>query len=151
MNESRVNLGKAAPELYETVGKLDNAANEFLKSAGIDPGFSHLLRLRASQINRCAFCIRLHTRDALESGETADRISVLGAWRECQYFTEAERAALSLIEAVTLISEGQVLDDVYEKTAKVLSDRQIAAVEWLGVVINAWNRIAISSRYPVKS
>jgi alkylhydroperoxidase family enzyme len=91
----------------------------------------------------------LHTRDAIASGESSDRISVLPAWRETKYFSDKERAALALIEAITLISDGQVPESVYSEAAAVLSDQEIAAVEWLGVVINAWNRIATSSRYPV--
>jgi alkylhydroperoxidase family enzyme len=92
----------------------------------------------------------MHARDALASGETMDRLSVLPAWRETDYFNEKERAALALVEAVTLIADGQLPDSVYEQAAGVLSNEEIAAVEWLAVVINAWNRIAISSRTPVK-
>lgn len=143
--ENRVNLGKAAPDLYQTVVALDRLALEHAASAGIAEGFAHLLRLRASQLNQCAFCIRLHTRDALASGESSDRISVLPAWRETQYFNEKERAALALSEAMTLIAEGQVPEAIYEEAAAVLSNEEIAAVEWLAIVINAWNRIAIPS------
>ncbi|MDD2767098.1 MAG: carboxymuconolactone decarboxylase family protein [Methylococcus sp.] len=146
---ARVNLGKAAPELYQAVVALDNLVSQAASNAGIADGFSHLLRLRASQINQCAYCMRLHNRDALASGESSDRISVLPAWRETGYFTEKERAALELLEAVTLISEGQVPDAVYAQAATLLSKEEIAAVEWLSIVINAWNRIAISSRYLV--
>ena len=149
--ESRVNLGKAAPDLYQTVVALDRLASEYAASAGIAEGFTHLLRLRASQLNQCAFCVRLHTRDALACGESSDRISVLPAWRETQYFTEKERAALALSEAVTLIAEGQIPESIYSGAAAVLSNEEIAAVEWLGVVINAWNRIAIPSRSPVNA
>ena len=148
--KNRVNLGKAAPELYQSVVNLDRLATEAIASAGIAEGFAHLLRLRASQLNQCAFCVRMHTRDALAHGESSDRISVLPAWRETQYFDEKEQAAFALIEAVTMISDGQVSDSLYESVAEVLSDKEIAAVEWLGVAINAWNRIAIPSRYPVK-
>jgi AhpD family alkylhydroperoxidase len=146
----RVNIGKAAPKLYQAVADLDKLAVEAVAAAGLAEGFAHLLRLRASQINQCAFCVRMHSKDALASGETPDRISVLPAWRETGYFNDKERAALELIEAITLISDGQVPDAVYEHAAANLSKEEIAAVEWLGVVINAWNRIAISSRYPVK-
>lgn len=146
----RVNLGKARPELYQAVVALDKLASQAARSAGLEDGFCHLLRLRASQINQCAFCVRLHTRDAQASGESIDRISVLPAWRETQYFTEKERAALELAEAITLISEGQVPDSIYAEAKELLSDEEISAIEWLSVVINAWNRIGISSRYPVK-
>lgn len=146
---SRVNLGKAAPKLYEAVVALDGQAAQFAKAAGLAEGFTHLLRLRASQINQCAYCVRLHSRDALASGEPADRLGVLTAWRETQYFTEKERAALALCEAITTISVGQVPENVYADAAAVLSAEEIAAVEWVTTVINTWNRIAISSRYPV--
>src|SRR6185369_4736449 len=108
--ENRVNLGKIAPQLYQAVADLERMAGEYAASAGIAVGFAHLLRLRASQLNQCAFCVRLHTRDALASGESSDRISVLPAWRETGYFSDKERAALALCEHVTLIAEGQIPD-----------------------------------------
>ena len=146
----RVNLGKSAPKLYQAVAAMEKLASEAAASAGIAEGFSHLLRLRASQINQCAFCVRMHTRDALATGESSDRISVLPAWRETAYFTEKERVALALVEAVTLISDDPVPDTIYEQAAASLSVDEISAIEWVAIVINAWNRIAISSRYPVK-
>lgn len=147
----RVNLGKSAPALYQAVIELDRLASEGVSKAGIAEGFSHLLRLRASQINQCAFCVRLHTRDALASGETSDRVAVLSAWQETDYFTQKERAALALVEAVTSISVGQLPDAIYEQAETSLSKEEISAIEWLAVVINTWNRIAIASRYPVKA
>jgi len=146
----RLNLGKASPKLYQGVVGLDRLASDALASAGIAEGFSHLLRLRASQLNQCAFCVRMHTRDAISSGESSDRVSVLPAWRETEYFSQKERAALELVEAITLIADGQVPDAIYEQAAASLSRDEVAAIEWLAVVINTWNRIAISSRYPVK-
>jgi len=148
--ETRVNLGKAAPELYQAVAALDKLIGERATKAGLVEGFVHLLRLRASQINGCAFCLRLHTRDALKSGESTDRLSVLPAWRESEYFNEKERASLALVEAVTLVADGHVGDSVYAAAAAVLSADEIAAVEWVAIGINAWNRISIASRYPVK-
>jgi AhpD family alkylhydroperoxidase len=147
----RVNLGKSAPELYQAVRELDRLASQSVSKAGIDDGFSHLLRLRASQINQCAFCVRLHARDASASGESSDRIAVLSAWRESDYFTDKERAALGLVESITTISEGQLPDAIYQQAAEHLSGEEISAVEWLAIVINNWNRIAISSRYPVRA
>lgn len=150
MEHPRVKLGKAVPELYETLGRLDEVVNVAGEAAKMSEGFMHLLRLRASQINQCAYCVRLHTRDAMESGESADRISLIAAWRESEYFTNKERAALSLVEHITLISECQVPDDVYEEAAQVLAESEIAAVESLAVVINAWNRFSIASGVRVK-
>jgi AhpD family alkylhydroperoxidase len=150
MEKIRVNLGKVAPDLYQGVSGLEKQAKELSAAAGLAEGFTHLLRLRASQINQCAYCVRMHTRDAMKSGETSDRISLLAAWRESGYFTEKERAALALTEAVTRINKGQVPDELYAEVSAVLSEQEIAAVEWIAIVINAWNRIAIASRYPVK-
>lgn len=146
----RLNLGKSAADLYQTVVELDRRVSRSLIRAGITEGFSHLLRLRASQINRCAFCVRLHARDALASGESSDRLAVLAVWKETDYFTVKERAALELVEAITLISVDQLPDVIYEQAAENLSSEEVSAVEWLAVVINTWNRIAISSRYPVR-
>jgi AhpD family alkylhydroperoxidase len=146
----RVNIGKALPELYKVVAGLDKLSTEAAAAAGLAEGFTHLLRLRASQLNQCAFCVRMHTSDALGSGESIDRVSVLPAWRETDYFSDKERASLELMEAVTFISDGQVPDEVYERAVAKLSKEEITAVEWLSVVINAWNRVAISSRYPVR-
>lgn len=147
---SRINLAQAAPELYKKVTELDQLAMQQISAANIDEGFAHLLKLRASQINQCAFCIRMHTQDALKTGESFERISLLNAWRETEYFNDTERAALTLIEAITLISENQVPDAVYEDALPFLTDVQISAIEWLAIIINTWNRIAISSRYAVK-
>lgn len=147
----RVNLGKIAPDLYQAVIELDRLASAVAANAGLAESFSHLLRLRASQLNQCSFCVRLHSRDALASGESSDRIAVLAAWRETGYFTQKERAALELMEAITLISDGQLPDTTYEQAATSLSVDEISAIEWLAVVINVWNRIAISSRLPVKA
>ena len=146
---ARVNLGKACPNLYQQLAQLDKLATEAATSANLAAGLTHLLRLRASQINGCAFCIRMHTRDALASGETSDRISVLPAWRETSYFNAKERAALALVEALTLVAEGQLADEVYQEAAASLTQEEIAAIEWLTIVINAWNRVAVASRYPV--
>lgn len=147
----RVNLSKSEPVLYKAVIELDRLASDALRNAGIDVGFSHLLRLRASLINQCAFCVRLHTKDALACGESADRVAVVPVWKETEYFNPKECAALEIVEAITLISEGQLPDVIYEQAETNLSKEEISAIEWLAVVINTWNRIAISSRYPVKA
>jgi AhpD family alkylhydroperoxidase len=151
----RISLRHAAPQLYDSVVKLDRLASELAESAGMNKGFTHLLRLRASQLNQCAYCMRLHTRDALAGGESADRIGVLPAWRETEYFSDKERAALALIEAVTLVSEGRISDEAYAEAARALRADEVAAIEWLGVVTNAWNephrdRQSISG-WPAKS
>lgn len=101
-----------------------------------------LVKLRVSQINGCAFCLRMHSQEALKKGETADRLAVLAAWWESQYFSDAEKAALKLAENVNEINA----DDA---DYSPLTDEQISAVSWLVILMNSWNRIAIHSHYPV--
>lgn len=148
---SRINLGKTNPNMFDKVIELKNEVKLLMNKANIKEGFSHLLLLRASQINGCAFCLRLHTKDALNCGESIERISVIPTWRETQYFNEKERASLALIEAICNISQGHVPDEVYEDATKVLNEDEITAVQWSAIIINTLNRIAISSRYEVKA
>lgn len=145
----RVNLGKTAPELYKTVLELENLSMQKVQDAKLDVGFSHLLKLRASQINQCAFCVRMHTQDAIKAGESMERIALISAWRESGYFSEKERAALILIEEITLIATQHFSDSAYQQAKTVLSEAEITAIEWIAIVINTWNRIAISSQYTV--
>ena len=135
--------------MSSAVLELDKEIFRHAEETGLEKGFLELLKIRASQINHCAFCLRMHTRDALKYGESTERISVLPAWRETGYFNEKERGALALMEAITSISDGQVPDETYHFASASLNEKEIAAVEWLGVMINSWNRIAISGRTPV--
>ena len=117
-----------------------------LKESGLEESLMDLVVTRASQINGCAFCLDMHTKDARAQGETEQRIYALSAWRETPFFTERERAALALTEAVTLVHDGQVPDDVYAEAAEVFDEQQVAALIWAATVINAYNRIAIATR-----
>lgn len=145
----RVDLGRQQPTTYKALVALSADAENNAVTAGLDPLLVELLRIRASQINGCAFCLRMHTRDALKKGENPDRVAVLPAWRETDYFSETDRAALGLAESITRVFDGQVGDDDYAAAAKSLTDDQIAAVAWIVTVINAFNRVAITSRYTV--
>ncbi|MFD7310235.1 carboxymuconolactone decarboxylase family protein [Promicromonospora sp. NPDC059942] len=145
----RVDMGKQQPNAYKALLTLSAEAENNAVSAGLDPLLVELLRIRTSQINGCAFCLRLHTRDALRKGENPDRIAVLPAWRETGYFSAADRAALGLAEAITLVADGHVRDADYADAAAVLTDDQVAAVSWIVTVMNAFNRVAITSRYTV--
>ncbi|WP_406529381.1 carboxymuconolactone decarboxylase family protein [Streptomyces sp. I8-5] len=142
---STVNLGKQHPATYKNLGALDAQADTAAREAGLDPLLAELVRIRVSQLNGCAFCLRMHTRDALAKGESTDRLAVLAAWWESQYFTAQERAALALTEQVTelTVPERHTWDD------GSLTDEQVSAVSWLAIVMNAWNRVAISSHYRV--
>ena len=140
-----VNLGKQHPSSYESLMKLNAVAEAAMEAAGLDPLLMELVKIRVSQINGCAFCLRLHTRDALAHGETTDRLAVVAAWWESQYFTDQERAALVLAEQVTTLAvpERRTWDD------GSLTDEQVSAINWLAIVMNAWNRVAITSHYRV--
>ena len=140
---SAVNLGKIPPDLYNQVYALDAAAHQAAEAAGLDKKLVELVKLRVSQMNGCAFCLRMHTQEALEAGESTDRLAVLAAWWESQYFTEQEQAALKLAENVNKIDAGA-------HDYSPLTDEQVSAVSWLAIVMNSWNRIAIHSHYPVK-
>ncbi len=147
---NRINMASEVPSMYKKLFDMEQEGKELIQNAQIEEGFSHLLKLKASQINKCAYCVRLHTKDALACGETIERISVVSAWEESDYFSLKERACLSLVEAITLVSYDQVSDTVYENAKEVLTKEELVSVEWLAILINSWNRSAISSRYIVK-
>ncbi|MFG2726844.1 carboxymuconolactone decarboxylase family protein [Streptomyces canus] len=143
---SRVALKKITPEVSGAMGSLHAAAVSAARDAKVEPELLELIRIRASQINGCAFCLDMHTKDARAAGETEQRVYALNAWRETPFFTGRERAALALTEAVTLVHDGQVPDTVYAEAAEVFDETQLAALIWAATVINAYNRIAIATR-----
>ncbi|MEU5596533.1 carboxymuconolactone decarboxylase family protein [Streptomyces sp. NPDC020298] len=143
---SRVALKKITPDVSAAMGALHGAAVSAAQDAKVEPEILELIRIRASQINGCAFCLDMHTKDARAKDETEQRIYALNAWRETPFFTERERAALALAEAVTLVHDGHVPDAVYAEAAGVFDENQIAALIWAATVINAYNRIAIATR-----
>jgi AhpD family alkylhydroperoxidase len=146
-----VDIGKTQPVSYKAIGELHHASTKAATDVGISSGLIELIKIRASQINGCAYCLRLHVADAIKLGETTDRLAVLSAWRETtDYFTEVEVAALEITEYVTNISTAELPQEVRDRIYTVLSNEQIAAVHWLAIVINAFNRIAISSHLLVK-
>jgi AhpD family alkylhydroperoxidase len=148
---SRVALKEITPDVSAAMGSLHAAAVSAAQDAKLEPELLELVRIRASQINGCAFCLDMHTRDARGQGETEQRLHTLAAWRETPFFTERERAALALTEAVTLVHDGRVPDAVYAEAAEVFDENQIAALVWAATVINAYNRIAIATRMVPKS
>jgi len=143
--KERMNLSKVAPEGFEAMLGLE----KYLAKSGLDKKLYKLIKMRASQINECAYCINMHTREALEIGETAQRLFLLDAWRETDLYTEKEKAVLALTEAMTLISETHVPDAIYQQAAAHLTESELAAVIMAVVVINGWNRIAITTRQPL--
>lgn len=136
-----------APEIRQSLLALNGAAK---KGVG-DPVLAELVVLRASQINRCAFCIDMHVTDLRKAGVSEERIALVGAWEEAgDHFTERERAALALTEAVTVLTDGFVPDAVYERAAAHFSDTELAHLIALIVAINCWNRINVTLRTPVR-
>ncbi|WP_432029215.1 carboxymuconolactone decarboxylase family protein [Streptomyces sp. 1222.5] len=138
----RLGWAEHAPEVYKAMVRLDTAAKK-----GLDPKLYELVKIRASQINHCAFCLDMHTKDALAAGESVERVVQLGAWEESRHFyTEKELAAIELTEAVTVLTEGFVPDEVYEKAAKHFEEAELAQLIAAITVINAWNRFGVTTR-----
>ena len=138
---SRIKIDKVEPAGYKAILALE----KFIESTPLTRVHKELIKIRASQINGCAFCIDMHTKDARKNGETEQRIYALNAWRDTPFFSEEERAILALTEEVTLISN-HVSDATYEQAAKVLNETYLAQVILAIITINAWNRIGISTQ-----
>ncbi len=138
---NRINIGKIEPAAYKAMMALEH----YLTTTSISPLHQEMIRIRASQINHCAYCINMHTRDARKAGETEQRIYLLNAWRETSLYTEEERAILTLVEEVTLIANSGVSDETYNQAIKVLGEQKTAQVIMATLTINAWNRIGIST------
>lgn len=141
--EPRIDYRKALPR--ESLQIL-YALEQSIARGGLETRLLELVRMRASQINGCAFCLDMHSKDARAEGETEQRLYGLNAWRETPYYTDRERAALEWTEAVTLVSRDQVPDEVYERTRAQFSESEIAVLTLAVVAINGWNRIAIAFR-----
>lgn len=146
---ARANLGEQHPVAYKQLLGLSARADQDAVDAGLERGFIDLIKLRTSQINGCAFCLRAHTRDAIEHGESTERIALLPAWRESGYFTDQERAALTLAESITEVAHTHVDDADYAPAQAALTAAQVSAVAWVTTVMNALNRVSITSRYVV--
>ena len=140
--ESRMSYGKVAPGVMKAMGALE----DYIADCGIEPALQDLVKLRASQINGCAYCVDMHYLDARAGGETEQRLSALVVWRETPFFTERERAALLWTEKVTLISHDHVPDEVYEQARAHFTEAELANLTLVIATINAWNRLAISFR-----
>lgn len=140
--QPRIEYTKVAPGVMKAMRGLEN----YLAECGLEPSLLDLVRTRTSQINGCAYCIDMHTKDARARGESEQRLYALDAWREAPYYTERERAALTWTEAVTLITTGHVPDAVYEEVRQHLSEEELVNLTLAVVAINGWNRFAISFR-----
>ena len=149
ISPARTDIGTRHPDLYATVATMAQLAEQSALTEGLSPLLVELIKIRVSQINGCAYCLRIHTADSLTKGEIPDRISVLPAWRETRYFTQEEQAALALAEYMTKISDSHDNKELYESAVEQLSPGQVSAIAWVAMAINDFNRIAISSSYKV--
>ncbi len=140
--QARLDFIKAAPGIYLAMAALE----EYLQSSSLEESLLHLIRLRASQINGCAFCLDMHWKDLRALGESEQRLYSLDAWRECPWYTARERAALAWTEAVTLVASTHVPDSVYDEVRPHFSERELADLTLAVAAINAWNRLSIATR-----
>ena len=140
--EPRFNYGAVEPESIQVMMKLEG----YVRNCGLDSKLLELIKIRASQINGCAFCLDMHTKDARANGESEERIYTLNAWREAPFYTEAEQAALELTEAVTLVATSHVSDDLYERVREHFSEQEYVRLIMAINVINNWNRLSIATK-----
>jgi len=138
--KSRIVIPKAAPEAYQAMLGLE----KYIASTSLDPVHKELIKIRASQVNGCAYCINMHSADARKLGVTEQRIYLLSAWREADFYTEEEKAILALTEEVTLISH-HVSEETYANAAKLFDEKYLAEIIMMIITINAWNRIGIAT------
>lgn len=142
--EQRINYSKIALKAIKGIQEMEN----YVAGSGLEKPLIELVKLRASQINGCAFCIDMHTKDARKAGETEQRLYTLSVWEETDFFTEKEKAALAWTEAVTLISENNVPDSLYKTVREHFDEQELVALTIAINAINSWNRLAISFRTP---
>jgi len=143
--EKRINIAEIEPNGYKAMYALEG----YLANTSVTKTHKELIKLRASQINGCAFCIDMHSKDALKSGETNQRIFLLNAWRETDLYTEEEKVVLALTEELTLISQQGLTDKTYQKAIATFDPHYVAQLIMCAVTINAWNRIAISTQLAI--
>ncbi|HEY1678729.1 MAG TPA: carboxymuconolactone decarboxylase family protein [Candidatus Sulfotelmatobacter sp.] len=140
--EARFNYVKSAPGVFKNM----LALGQYLRESGLEESLLLLVDLRASQINGCAYCLDMHWKDLRAAGETEQRLYSLDAWRECPYYSDRERAALEWTEALTLITNGHVPDEIYERASKQFNEKELSDLSLAVVSINGWNRLNISAR-----
>jgi AhpD family alkylhydroperoxidase len=141
--QPRINFYKAAPGAIEAMRGLEHYINT---ASGIEPSLRELIKLRASQINGCAYCIDMHSKDARAAGESEQRLYALDAWRETPFYSDRERAALEWTEAITLIADGHAPDEVFQRVREHFSETELVNLTLAIVAINGWNRLAIGFR-----
>ncbi|MFJ2238270.1 carboxymuconolactone decarboxylase family protein [Streptomyces sp. NPDC087859] len=147
----RIFIDKQSPKAFHALRQTAEAVRTVAAEAGLDRTAVELINLRVSQINGCAYCLDTHTRAALRAGESTQRLGVLAAWRDTEVFSPIERAALALAEATTEPTDAVAQESAYEAARQALTDDQISAAIWVAVTINAFNRVSIMSKHPVRA
>ena len=139
----RINAKQIAPDAYTAMSGLQAYVNK----SGLEHSLLELIKVRASQINGCAFCIAMHTTDAVKAGERQERLHLLNAWRETELYSVRERAALAWTESLTLVADTHVPDEVYEEARQHFSEKELVDLSYAVMAINSWNRLAIAFRF----
>jgi len=140
----RFDYAKAAPEAYEAMRSLERCA----RSSGLERSLIELVKVRASQLNGCAYCLDMHTKDARAAGESEQRLNVLAAWRDAPFYSQRERAALEWTEAVTCIGRDGVSDELYERARRSFDERELVNLTMAIIAINGWNRLSVAFQSP---
>jgi len=144
--EKRININTVEPHAYKAMFALEG----YLAQTEISKTLKELIKIRASQINNCAYCLAMHTKDALKYGESAERIFILSAWHEAEkFFTEEEMVALKMTEEITQIAQQGLSNETYQRALKIFSEKQVSEIIMAIVTINAWNRIAVSTHLQI--
>lgn len=143
----RIHYTKAAPEGLKALQQLEN----YLRNSGLEASLIELVKMRASQLNDCAYCLDMHSQDARAAGETEQRLYVLSAWHETPFFSERERAALAWTEALTLVADNDVSDELYEIAREHFDEKELTDLSLAIIAINSWNRLSIAFRTPIGS
>jgi len=142
--QQRLDAQKTSPAAYNAMLSLEMFIR---KSSKLEPCLIELVKMRASQINGCAFCLDMHAKDARAEGESEQRLYALPAWQEAPFYTDRERAALAWTEAITQVTQGHVPDEVYEAAKERFTDEELVNLTWAAIAINGWNRLAIAFRF----
>jgi AhpD family alkylhydroperoxidase len=147
--EHRVHLSRSAPPAYQALAAFSKTVGSIAVDSGVDDRLKELVQIHTSQLNGCAYCVRVHVERAVKAGVSSDVIAQLPVWRDSGVFSEREQAGLELAESYAFINEAGIADDVYDRVGGVLSEKEYVALSWILVSINAFNRVAIAGRYSV--
>ncbi|WP_127819365.1 carboxymuconolactone decarboxylase family protein [Microbacterium sp. CPCC 204701] len=148
-HEHRVHLSRAARPAYQALSAFSQTVGEISAASGVDDRLKELVQIHTSQLNGCAYCVRMHADRAVRAGVSVDVIAQVPVWRDSGVFSERERAGLELAEAFVFIHDDGVPDEVYDRVGGILSEQEYVALSWILVSINAFNRIAVAGRYDV--